>query len=59
MLLLSYAGFFKLNFRNTIRLSTVLDPDRAQRSVGPDLGQNCLQRISAEDNVIASKEIVN
>ena len=31
------------------RMSNGLDPDQDQRSVGPDLGPNCLQRLSAED----------
>ena len=26
-----------------------LDPDQARRSVGPDLGPNCLQKLSADD----------
>ena len=37
------AGFF-----NTIRVSNSLDPDHAQHFVGPDLGSNCLQRLSAD-----------
>ena len=28
---------------------TVLDPDQAQYFVGPDLGPNCLQKLSADD----------
>ena len=27
-------------------MSNNLDPDQARRNVGPDLGPNCLQRIS-------------
>ena len=34
---------------NTIRVSNGLDPDQDQHSVGPDLGPNCLQRLSADD----------
>ena len=41
--------FFKHSFRNAIRVSNGLDPDQDQRSVGPDLGPNCLQRSSADD----------
>ena len=26
-----------------------LDPDRDRRSIGPDLGPNCLQRLSANN----------
>ena len=41
--------FSKYPFRNNVRVSNSLDPDKAQHSVGPDLGTNCLQRISADD----------
>ena len=37
------------DFLNTIRVSNSMDPDQAQRFVGPDLGPNCLQRLSADD----------
>ena len=36
-------------FRNTIRVSNSLDQDQDQHSVGPDLGPNCSQRLSADD----------
>ena len=54
MLLLSSADFsnkvfLKKNFRNTISVSNSLDPDQDLHSVGPDLGSNCLQRLSADD----------
>ena len=39
----------KNSFRNTIRVSNSLDPDQAGHFVLPDLGPNCLQRLSAED----------
>ena len=42
-------NFLKNSFRNTIRVSNSLDPDQAQHFVGPDLGQNCLQKLSADD----------
>ena len=32
-----------------IRVSNNLDPDQAGHSVGPDLGPNCLQKLSAGD----------
>ena len=32
-----------------IKVSNSLDPDQARRSVGPVLGTNCLQRLSADD----------
>ena len=38
--------FLKNSFRTAIRLSNSLDPDQ---SVGPDLGPNCFQRLSADD----------
>ena len=64
MLLLTSADFFKTNFsknsfRNTIRVSNSLDPDQDQRSVGPDLGPNYLQRLSAEgkSRPLARKEL--
>ena len=44
----------KTSVRNTIRMSNSLDPD----SVGPDLGPNCLQRLSADTEVAASKKRV-
>ena len=30
-------------------MSNSLDPDQAQSLVGPDLGPNCSQKISADD----------
>ena len=30
-------------------MSNSLDPDQARHFVGPDLGTNCLQRLSADD----------
>ena len=41
---------------NTTKVSNSLDPDQAPRFVGPDLGPNCLQRLSAEDT---SKQRLN
>ena len=40
--------FFKI-FRNHTRVSNSLDPDPARRSVGPNLGPNCLQGLSVEN----------
>ena len=45
MLLLSSAGFLK----NFFQCQTVVDPDQDRSFVGPDLGPNCLQRLSADD----------
>ena len=33
------------SFRKTIRVPNSLDPDQVGCFVGPDLGQNCLQRL--------------
>ena len=47
--------FFKINFfakilfRITIRVSKTLYPNQDRHTVGPDLGPNCLQKLS-EDN---------
>ena len=35
--------------RPTIRVSNRSDPDQTRRFVGPDLGPNCLQKLSADD----------
>ena len=45
------ADFFFQNplFRNTTRVSNSLDPEQACCFVRPDLGPNCLQRLSADD----------
>ena len=32
-----------------MRVSNSFDPDQDRHCVGPDLGQNCLQRVSADD----------
>ena len=64
MLLLFSAVFFQNKpFRyiltSSIEVPNGLDPDQDRHSVGPVLGPNCLQRLSADDKVIASKERVN
>ena len=43
----SKSTFSKNSIRNTIRTSNSLDPSQARHIVGPDLGSNCLQRLSA------------
>ena len=45
----SKSTFSKIAHRNAIRVSNSLDPDQARRSAGPDLGPNCLQRLSTEN----------
>ena len=44
----SKSTFSKNYIKNTIRVSYSLDPIQAD-FVGPELGPNCLQRLSAED----------
>ena len=64
MHLVSSADFFFTNstfspnsFRNTIRVSNCLDPDQDRHYVGPVLGPNGLQRLSADDkSLLARKE---
>ena len=46
---LSKSTLSKYFLWNTIRVSNSLDPDQARQNVGPDLGLNCLQRLSADD----------
>ena len=42
-------NFSESSFRITIQLSNSLDPYQAQQNVGPDLGPNYFQRLSADD----------
>ena len=49
LLTFSKLTFSKNSSRNTIRVSNSLDPDQDRHSVGPDLGPNYLQRLSAYD----------
>ena len=44
-----YFTLWMMDFFNTIRQSNSLDPDQARHFVGPDLGPNCLQRLSADN----------
>ena len=51
---LSSADFFQNQLFRKILLgipsvSNSLDPDQVRHVVGPDLGPNCLQRLSADD----------
>ena len=47
-------SFSKKSLRNSIRVSNSLDPDQDRHCVGPDLGPNCLQRLSAGNKVDTS-----
>ena len=56
MLFLLSADFFfsklifsKNNFKNAIGVSNSLEPDQDRQKVVPDLGPNCLQRLSADN----------
>ena len=40
-------------------MSNSLDLDQDQLSVGPDLGPNCLQRLSADDNFFLKNSFRN
>ena len=58
LLIFSKKNFLQNYFRNTVQVSNSLDPNQDRQNVGPDLGPNCLQRLSADDKVTASKERV-
>ena len=58
-IIVPYLTLLILDFINTIRVSKGWDPDQAQHFVGPDLGPNCLRRLSADDKVAASWQITN
>ena len=48
--LLSSAEFLQNSkIRNTVRVSNSSNPDQDRHFVGPDLGPNCLQRLSVDD----------
>ena len=40
---------FSKSFRNTIKVLNGSDSDQDRHSVGPDLGSNCLPRLSEDD----------
>ena len=62
MIWLSSADFFskltfsKNSFMNIIRVSNSLNPGQDRHSVGPDLGPNCLQRLSISRRQVATSE---
>ena len=51
--------FSKNSFTNTIRVSNGLDSDQDRHSVGPDLGPNCLQSLSADDESPLARKDLN
>ena len=48
-IIVPYFTLWMLDFFNTIRVSNSLDSDQARHFVGPDLGPDCLQRLSADN----------
>ena len=40
-------------------MSYSLDPDQDRHSVGPDLGPNCLQRLSADNKSLLARKKIN
>ena len=44
-----FENFSKNYFRNTIRVSNNLDPDQGRGITRPDLGPDCLQKLSTDD----------
>ena len=46
-----YFTLWMLDSFNTIRVSNSLDPDQTRHFVEPDLGPNCLQRLSADNKI--------
>ena len=50
--------FSKNSFRNTIRVSNSLNLYQARRFVGPEMGPNCLQMLSAEGTGLVGKELI-
>ena len=51
--------FQKISPWSTIRVSKSLDPDQARHFVGPDLGPNSLQKLSAGDTGRQRVKILN
>ena len=53
-------NFFKKNFQEYYEKSNSFDPDQDRHNVGPDLGPNCLQRLSADDKErVKTKDFFN
>ena len=48
-IIVPYFTLWMLDFFNTIQLSNSLDPDQAQHFDWPDLGPNCLRRLSTDN----------
>ena len=56
-----YFALWMLDFLITIRVSNSLDLDQARLFVGPDLGPNCLQKLSADiaGKALNTKQLVD
>ena len=48
-IIVPYFSLWMLDFFDTIWVLNNLDPDQARQFVGPELGSNCLQRLSADN----------
>ena len=53
----SKSTFLKNSFGNTIKVSTSVDPDQTVHFDEPDLGPNCLQRLSADDTTCSKVSV--
>ena len=49
---------FKKFFQNTSIMWNSFDPGQARQYVGPDLGPNCLRKLSADDINVTHRQIV-
>ena len=68
MLLLLSADFFQnikkkkkrffQEYHQSVNLSNCLDPDQDLHFVDPDLGSNCLKRLSADDKILLYRSVV-
>ena len=48
LLIFPIINFFKKEIGGIPSVSNSLEPDQARHHVGPELGQNCLQRLSVD-----------
>ena len=51
-----YFFMFLSSFRKEYQSVKRLNPDQDRHSVGPDVGPNCLQRLSADDKCPCQQE---
>ena len=50
--------FFENSFKNPTRVLNSLNTDQDRSSASPDLGANCLQRLSADDLELMGDTVV-